>query len=253
MFSIIVPAFEEEATIGAVVRSVRGIEGSELLVVDDGSGDDTAERARSAGARVISLPENLGKGHAVDAGVRAAAHDVLVFLDADVRGMDEEKVLALVRPVREGAVMCVGVRYALFDRLNDRLRWAPVIAKLSGQRCIQRRLWEAARDHCDGYRLESALNYFASRTGEIAYIYLPGLSHTIKERKRGVLQGARQRLRMIGHVVGATVRVRLAGGSRSGADATPRQAPASRFGPAKTGAKERWCSHQESNPEPPDP
>jgi glycosyltransferase involved in cell wall biosynthesis len=253
LFSIIVPAFEEEATIGAVVRSVRGIEGSELLVIDDGSGDDTVERARSAGARVISLPENVGKGGAVDAGVRAASHDVLVFLDADVRGMDEEKVLALVRPVREGAVMCVGVRYALFDRLNDRLPWAPVIAKLSGQRCIQRRLWEAARDHCDGYRLESALNYFASRAGEIAYIYLPGLSHTIKERKRGVLRGAAQRLRMIGHVVGATLRVRLAGGSHPGSMPLRARLRRSRFAPAKVVAKGTWCSHQESNPEPHDP
>lgn len=210
MFSIIVPAFEEEQTIAEVVRSVRGIEDSELLVVDDGSGDATAERARSAGARVVRLAENVGKGQAVDAGILAAAHDILVLLDADVRGMDEAKVRSLVSPVRAGAVMCVGVRHALFDRLNGRHPWAPAFAKLSGQRCLHRSLWQAAREDCGGYRLESALNHHAARMGEIEYVYLPGLGHTIKERKRGLLAGLRQRLRMVGDIVASTVELRLA-------------------------------------------
>lgn len=209
MFTIIVPAFEEERTITEVVFSVRGIAGSELLVIDDGSSDATAERARAAGARVIRLAENLGKGQAVDAGVREAAHDILVLLDADVRGMDEAKVRSLVGPVRAGAVMCVGVRHAIFGRLNGRHPWAPILAKLSGQRCFHRSLWEAAREDCGGYRLESALNHHAARMGEIEYAYLPGLRHTIKERKRGLLEGARQRLRMVGDIVASTLALRF--------------------------------------------
>ena len=208
-FSIIVPAFDEGKTIGEVVRSIVGIAGSELIVVDDGSRDDTAEEARRAGAEVVRLERNMGKGHALDAGVERATADILVFLDADVRGMDEEKIRALVRPVGEGAVMCVGVRHGLFHLLNRTSRWVPLIAKLSGQRCIRRRLWDRARRHCRGYRVEAALNYFASRNGEIAYIHLPGLSHRIKERKRGLAAGVRQRLRMIGHIVASAVSVRL--------------------------------------------
>lgn len=214
MFSVIIPAFDEERTIAEVVRSVAGIAGSELIVVDDGSTDSTAEEARRAGARVVRLERNAGKGGAVDIGVREARHDILVLLDADVRGMDESKVRALVRPVEEGAAMCVGVRYAFFAYLNRALRWLPIVAKLSGQRCLRRGVWEAARSHCRGYGVESALNYFASRLGEIVYVHLPGLDHTIKEEKRGVLEGARQRLKMIGNVVAATIAVRLSPGGR---------------------------------------
>lgn len=210
-FSIIVPAFDERQTIGDVVRSVAGIAGSELIVVDDGSCDDTAGEARRAGAEVLRLESNMGKGHALDAGVERATADILVFVDADVRGMNEEKIRALVGPVEAGAVMCVGVRHGLFHLLNRTSRWVPLIAKLSGQRCIRRDLWTTARRHCRGYRVEAALNYFASRAGEIAYIYLPGLRHRIKERKRGLPAGVRQRLRMIGHIVASTVAVRLSG------------------------------------------
>lgn len=209
MFTVVIPAFEEAETIGAAVRSVASVAGSEVIVVDDGSRDATAVEARRAGARVVELERNHGKGHALEAGVRASRHDLLVFLDADVTGMDEEKLLSLVRPVRNGAVMCVGVRHAVFHHLNRWLRWLPVIAKLSGQRCIQRRLWEEARGHCRGYRVEVALNYFASRMGEIEYIYLPGLAHRVKEQKRGVLPGLRQRLKMIANIVTGAVAVRL--------------------------------------------
>lgn len=215
MFSIIVPAFNEERTIGEVVRSVAAIAASELIVVDDGSSDATADEARRAGARVIRLARNRGKGHALDAGIEQARHDILVFLDADVLGMNETKVRSLVEPVEAGAAMCIGVRYASFLYLNRAFRWLPVVAKLSGQRCLHRRIWEVARRHCSGYRVETALNYFASRTGEIVYIHLPGLTHTIKERKRGLARGTRQRLKMVGHIVVSAAAVRLSRSRRS--------------------------------------
>lgn len=211
MFTIVVPAFNEAGTIAEVVRAVRGVPGSELIVVDDGSQDETAGKAAAAGARVIRLETNVGKGQAVDAGVRAAAGDTLVFLDADLLGMDSEKVLALVRPVLEGAVMCVGVRHRLFHFLDRRVRWLPVVAKLSGQRCVTRNVWNRARAHAAGYGLESALNYSASRSGRIEYIYLHGLSHTIKEKKWGLRRGLLRRLAMARQVVVSSLTVRMAG------------------------------------------
>lgn len=214
MFTVVIPAFEEAETIGAAVRSVAAVAGNEVIVVDDGSRDATAAEARRAGARVIELGRNRGKGYALEAGVRASRHDLLVFLDADVTGMDEEKLLSLVRPVRNGAVMCVGVRHAVFHHMNRSLRWLPVIAKLSGQRCMRRQVWQAARRHCRGYRVEVALNYFASRLGEIEYIHLPGLSHRIKEEKRGLVPGMQQRLKMVADIVTGTVAVRLGRSAR---------------------------------------
>ncbi len=82
--SILIPAFEEGSSIGALVESVRAL-GSwkEILVVDDGSKDETAERARAAGATVIRHPYNKGNGAAVKTAVRAAAGEFILLLDAD--------------------------------------------------------------------------------------------------------------------------------------------------------------------------
>lgn len=86
--SIIIPAFNEAGGIAEVVERVRavgaGLPGPwELLVVDDGSGDDTAARAEAAGARVIRHTQNRGYGASLKTGIRRAAHDQVVILDAD--------------------------------------------------------------------------------------------------------------------------------------------------------------------------
>lgn len=83
--SVIVPAYNEEAVIEKVARKIldRLGERDELLVVDDGSTDRTAERARKAGARVVSHPYNIGNGAAIKTGIRHGRGDVFVFLDGD--------------------------------------------------------------------------------------------------------------------------------------------------------------------------
>ena len=85
LVSIIIPAFREEAVIGDVIRRIRALEipSVEVLVVDDGSDDGTAQAAAAAGARVISHPYNIGNGAAVKSGIRAARGKVLVFMDGD--------------------------------------------------------------------------------------------------------------------------------------------------------------------------
>jgi len=89
--SVLIPAFEEESAIGALVESVRAL-GSwkEILVVDDGSKDQTAERARAAGATVIRHPYNKGNGAAVKTAVRAATGEFILLLDADGQHPPEE-------------------------------------------------------------------------------------------------------------------------------------------------------------------
>ncbi len=84
--SVIIPAYRAAATIAETVRAARRITGvSEVIVVDDGSGDDTGEEAAGAGAdQVIAFPRNRGKGAALSAGVAAAKGEQLLFLDADL-------------------------------------------------------------------------------------------------------------------------------------------------------------------------
>ena len=116
--SVVLPAYNEAATIGDVVRGARRVTPNlrEVLVIDDGSVDGTAAVARDAGATVISHPRNLGKGEAVRSGWRAASGGILLFLDAD--GQDDVDEIPLVlEALRPGVAMAIGSRFA--GRLLD--------------------------------------------------------------------------------------------------------------------------------------
>lgn len=100
--SVIIPALNEEETIADVVRAVPREIANEIIVVDNGSDDRTAERARAAGARVVAEP-NHGYGRACAAGVRALAPgcEIVVFLDGD--GSDcPELMSSLIEPIMIG-------------------------------------------------------------------------------------------------------------------------------------------------------
>lgn len=82
--SIIIPAYNEAENIGEVISKVRTLDPDfQILVIDDGSDDGTAEAAQAAGAEVHSHPYNIGNGAAVKTGIREAAGDILVFMDGD--------------------------------------------------------------------------------------------------------------------------------------------------------------------------
>jgi glycosyltransferase involved in cell wall biosynthesis len=82
--SVVIPAFNEGASIGALVSELRAVaDWREILVVDDGSEDDTGERARTAGAQVFRHPYNKGNGAAVKTGIRVATGMFVLIIDAD--------------------------------------------------------------------------------------------------------------------------------------------------------------------------
>ena len=82
--SIILPAFNEEGNIGPLVSRVREMDSRfQVIVIDDGSRDRTAEEAKAAGAEVYRHPYNIGNGAAVKSGIREAEGDILVFMDGD--------------------------------------------------------------------------------------------------------------------------------------------------------------------------
>jgi glycosyltransferase involved in cell wall biosynthesis len=82
--SIVIPAFNEEPAIGQLVAGLRsGAAWHEIIVVDDGSSDKTAERAREAGATVVRHPYNKGNGAAVKTGIRQATGEFVLIVDGD--------------------------------------------------------------------------------------------------------------------------------------------------------------------------
>jgi len=110
---IVVPALNEERSVGDVVAATCAL-GYDVCVVDDGSTDDTAERARAAGAIVLQVPLNLGVGGALRCGFRwalAQGYDTAVQLDADGQH-DPREVATLLNRMRETeADMVIGSRF----------------------------------------------------------------------------------------------------------------------------------------------
>jgi glycosyltransferase involved in cell wall biosynthesis len=104
----IIPAYNEARWIGAVLEVLRGVSLlSEIIVVDDGSTDGTAEVVRRAATadprlRLLQHEKNLGKGQAIFTAYAATRAPYLLLLDADLQGLTPSHVEALIRPLLEG-------------------------------------------------------------------------------------------------------------------------------------------------------
>lgn len=82
--SVIIPVFNEAETVGEIIKGINGLHPEfEVIVINDGSTDETGARAREAGALVYSHPYNIGNGAAIKSGIRIASGKILVFLDGD--------------------------------------------------------------------------------------------------------------------------------------------------------------------------
>jgi glycosyltransferase involved in cell wall biosynthesis len=144
--SIVIPAMNEADAIGAVVSSLRGAAPwREILVIDDGSSDDTTARARAAGACVVRHPYNKGNGAAVKTGIRQANGEFVLIIDADGQHPpeDAQRIAArlgefdLVIGARSGATQATTARRvgnALLNRFASYLTSRPIPDLTSGFR-----------------------------------------------------------------------------------------------------------------------
>jgi glycosyltransferase involved in cell wall biosynthesis len=178
--AVLIPAHNEAERIVDTVTSALAIPGvTRAVVVDDASDDDTADLAAAAGAKVVRLWSNVGKGAALESGaMRVENADVVLLLDGDLGATASQAVL-LLDPVVDGNADMVIATFPLpegkagFGLVKGMARWGirtmgaglETGAPLSGQRALTRECLEAVRPFATGYGVEVALTVRARRSG----------------------------------------------------------------------------------------
>lgn len=197
---VVMPARDEAPTVAANVaaasacRCVR-----EVIVVDDGSSDATAERAAAAGAKVLRRDGDGGgsKALAMALGVAASDADAILFVDADCTGLTAAHLDAVCGPYLAGrATMSVG----MFDYGP---LWSAVVRRLpplSGERILPRWVFESVPPHrLRGYTIELRLDeVVVEHGGRTVVRTMPGVRHRTKRDKHGLVDGVGGTLAMYG-------------------------------------------------------
>jgi glycosyltransferase involved in cell wall biosynthesis len=195
----IVAAYNEENTIADVLRALTTSPLiDEVIVVSDGSTDETVAISRTFDVRTIALRENRGKGYAMRVGVDYSSNDILFFVDGDMLNVTERTIESLVLPVlQDRSDMNIGVRHRgpVLDFLHLKMQCGPV---LSGIRVMRREVFERVPpQYQERFKIEAALNCFCSRSGfRQQHTIIYELGHVIKESKRGLADGLLARWEM---------------------------------------------------------
>ncbi|MBW1820002.1 MAG: glycosyltransferase family 2 protein [Deltaproteobacteria bacterium] len=176
--TVVIPVYNEQGTIGGLVREIKTLYPDyDVLVVNDGSTDQSATTAKEAGAEVYTQPYNMGNGAAIKAGIRLARNDLLVFMDGD--GQHDPKDIAVLIDGLSKYDMVVGVRpkggqTSLRRSLGNKIyNWlASYVTRFnvqdltSGFRAVKT---EIARDHLrllpNGYSYPTTLTLGALKSG----------------------------------------------------------------------------------------
>ncbi len=198
---VAIPAYNAEKTLARLIAELKEIpQVSSVLVVDDGSCDDTAEVARKSGATVISFETNFGKGASLKTAFRYAivkGYDYVITMDADLQH-DISTIPAMIETaVKEGADLVIGSRRKDSEAMpRDRLlsnRLSSIVTSLlcnrlvedsqCGFRVLKVKALENLKLDCDKFDLETEVLLKASRYGfkitshPIPSIYNKGRSH----------------------------------------------------------------------------
>lgn len=197
MVSVIIPAYNEADSIQKIIEISQNHKWvDEVLVVDDGSEDNTADKARKLTNKVIKLPNNKGKAQAMDYGVANANNDIICFLDGDLINLQQKHLTQLIEPIIEKEFdMFVGICGRSHRKLSQLLIFLP---RIGGQRILTKKIWnQVPNTYKRDFQIELALNYFCRMLGKkMGVTILKDLEHIPKEKKYGIVDGLTQRVIM---------------------------------------------------------
>ena len=176
--TVVLPAYNEELRITETLRAVKSLSMvDEIIVVNDGSTDRTAEQVRDFGVTLIDLPANQGKGGAMNAALPYINSDIVVFLDADL-GSSADEAVKIIQAVKDGlcdlaiAAFPPPTRKGGFGLVKGTAAWAirragkmEVTAPLSGQRALTRRALEMLSPFDEDYGVELGMTIKALTLG----------------------------------------------------------------------------------------
>ena len=197
----IVPAYNEAERIGAVLAVLTSYGFKGVIVVDDGSTDNTKDVVSRYDVRYLKIEENSGKGKAMDYAVSKAQTSFIFFCDADLKNLTHEIIDETISPVIDGDVeMFIGM---ISRGMYAMTRIVIFIPLLGGMRALTKNLWEKLPNwYKNKFRIESGLNFYSKYYGKgLGYKIFPGLSQVIKERKYGFWNGTKKRFMMIGDII----------------------------------------------------
>ena len=200
--AVIVPAYNEENQIAAVLDVLVKTEmANEIIVVNDGSKDNTSAVARSYNVKVIDHERNSGKGAAMQTGIESTDADIIAFIDADLIGLKPEHIENLIKPLINDPDLMMTVGKFSGGRVSTDLAQA-IVPFISGQRVFRRRFLNGLPSLADaGFGVEVAITQHAKRSGfKVKEVLISEVSQVMKEEKLGIIQGFKARLKMYGDI-----------------------------------------------------
>ncbi|PIQ77329.1 hypothetical protein COV82_05085 [Candidatus Peregrinibacteria bacterium CG11_big_fil_rev_8_21_14_0_20_46_8] len=204
----IVPTYNEAERIHEVLKVLTAYPHfTEIIVVDDGSTDDTEQVVKKFPVRYVQHTKNMGKGRAMDFGVQETKSDIIFFVDADVKGLTHDVITQIIEPVlHEKVDMFIGMRNRKIYYVHRILAFVPL---LGGERAVTKELWEKVPQYYKHrFRVEAGLNFYARYYGkDFEYKVFRGLSQRIKEKKYGFVKGFLQRIAMFYNLLSAQLRL----------------------------------------------
>jgi len=199
---IIIPAMNEGRTIGAVVNAARlSACARRVIVVDDGSRDNTARAALTHGAEVVRIPKNGGKGAAMRVGLEYSDTAHVAYLDADLRGFQPVHLESMVSAlVYDGLDMVCGLRD--YGPIQNAFQMSSFAETITGERvCARWLLGMIPLEYWSGYSIEAAINGYARKLGcRVGKQLMPGVSIVNKTEKQGLWRGLQSHARMFAQV-----------------------------------------------------